>query len=188
MDRADSVLLATACVPAVGEQAFDDREFDRRETVSCKSHGYSAKSGLDNRDRTRSPPRRAIGAAPGMPPQPSPQACSPGSSRDFVHATANLVTLADRLETLTSRVAANQQVMPTNAPSGGMLHLSPPPSGSSSSFTEVIQVMQRVEVPVSALRLLQNSVRAVRQHIEQLEVMVPVLQAAESALQHHITN
>ena len=47
---------------------------------------------------------------------------------------------------------------------------------------------QSVMVPVSALRLLSNSVHAIREALDKLIVMAPVLSAAEAALQRYSTN
>ena len=52
---------------------------------------------------------------------------------------------------------------------------------------EVVVTQETVPVPLSSLRLMHSSVRSVRKSAEEMAVMIPVLSAAEHALQQFIS-
>ena len=70
------------------------------------------------------------------------------------------------------------------------------PAGSSSAgggevltvskTGELVVAQETVVVPMSSLRLMHSSVRSVRKSAEEMAVMIPVLSAAEHALQQFI--
>jgi hypothetical protein len=152
------------------------------------------KKTLKPRDRSRSPMRRAPvlgasssgggegGAAIGAraPEQPTP-------AKDLANAAANLASLTANLDKVAERMI--QSVPPPQDTMGQPAFRALPlplMGASSSSGIESALGTQRVEIPVGALKLLMHSIRTVRQHIEQLQVMVPVLQAAEAALSSRV--
>jgi len=149
---------------------YHGRRGDERDS------GYSAPGSSGSRPAVGAPVPRAPAAPPELAGSPS--------SREFADATANLATVSERLDRLSSRLVASSGSgspgMVLDQGAGTVTTLAP--------FTVRMNEGVTAEVPVSALRLLCNSVKTVRQHIEQLQVMVPVLAAAESALQHHIAN
>ena len=93
-----------------------------------------------------------------------------------------MLDIVPRMTAVLESMSERMSQMPMNAPSGsagpGILCLNTPS----------LQMDVNVTLPASHLRLVLSSVRAFRNAAENLTTMIPVLTAAEQALNQHLQN
>ena len=139
------------------------------------------------RSRTRSPARKHRGDHRGS---ASSVARSSGTSADIAALTKVVQSLADVTATTAHQVAAASAASgaASGAASAGALPkarraIGAPAGAQNMGATEIISLHeQTVAVPVSSLRLLASSLGEVREHVEKLTVLLPVIASAENAM------
>ena len=100
---------------------------------------------------------------------------------------AALTKTVQKLADITTTAVAASVTAPKSAAGRQQQRAIGAPSGSSASRDgNIISLApineEMVEVPVSSLRLLANSLGQVREHVEKLTVLLPVIQHAENAM------
>jgi len=137
--------------------------------------------------RSRSPPRHhAIGAAPPKTPRQEEEL---GMAKTFA---SSIDQLNNTMKNLGSVFASG--AVPVGSPTvrvpqqAALLNQGGGTSSSSSGGGVSILGQETTAVPTTHLRLLVQSIRQVRNSVEQLAVQIPVLNAAETAINQHICN
>jgi len=133
--------------------------------------------------RSRSPPRHhAIGAIP-------PKTPELGMAKTFASSIDQLNTTMKNLGSVFASGAVPAGSPTARVPAqAALLNQGGGASSSSSGGGVSILGQEMTAVPTTHLRLLVQSIRQVRNSVEQLAVQIPVLNAAETAINQHICN
>jgi len=202
MDEAAALIGAQYCCITSYQQTMADREAERDNAARAAAGQAAADKawqdrhaggggGGGGRNRSRSPRRPRMPRTPSVHRRPAERASaigaplaaaplaspSPGPGGDVIDVMPRMCSVLETLNDTVHRMAQNQASSGSSSASSALCVSGP-----------IIHVETNVTLPVQHLRLVLSSVRAIRNAAENLTTMIPVLTAAEQALNQHLCN
>jgi hypothetical protein len=191
LDDSQAMLSAAYAEITVETQTKEDRDSEREDLAKWGRGKGKSRAAASSRDRSRSPPRFAP-PEPRSPPrrlsrsqaavrQDAIGAHPKGGAVAAAKSEAMMDRMTQAVETLSANVMTLQSRPQGHGVASSSQQLMIAAGGSTIALTE-----PTVTLPVSHLRLVLNSVKALRSSAENLAALVPVLHAAEQALNNHL--